>query len=92
MKRIIAALLAFLMLLALSACGSKTPAESPTFDEPTPTVELERTPDPTPVPEAVVDPEEIEWGYQAPASRTPNTGMWMEIKAQQASCSLRTGV
>ena len=66
MKRIIAALLAFLMLLALSACGSKTPAESPTFDEPAPTVELERTPDPTPVPEAVVDPEEIEWGYQAP--------------------------
>ena len=65
MKRIIAALLAFLMLLALSACGSKTPAESPTFDEPAPTVELERTPDPTPVPEAVVDPEEIEWGYQA---------------------------
>ena len=66
MKRIIAALLAFLMLLALSACGSKTPAESPTFDVPAPTVELERTPDPTPVPEAVVDPEEIEWGYQAP--------------------------
>ena len=66
MKRIITALLAFLMLLALSACGSKTPAESPTFDEPTPTVELERTPDPTPAPQAVVDPEEIEWGYQAP--------------------------
>ena len=66
MKRIIAALLAFLMLLALSACGSKTPAESPTFDGPAPTVELERTPDPTPAPQAVVDPEEIEWGYQAP--------------------------
>ena len=60
MKRIFALSLALLMLLALTACGSKTPAEAPTFDGPAPTVEPERIPDPTPAPEATVDPDEIE--------------------------------
>lgn len=54
------------MLLALTACGSKTPAEAPTFYGPASAVEPERIPDPTPSPEATVDPDEIEWGYQAP--------------------------
>lgn len=66
MKRIFALSLALFMLLTLTACGSKTPAEAPTFDGPASTVEPERIPDPTPAPEATVDPDEIEWGYQAP--------------------------
>lgn len=74
MKRNIAALLALLMLLALTACGSKTPAEAPIPDGPAPTVELERTPEPTPVPQAALDPNEIEWGYQE--SGVSDTQYW----------------
>lgn len=64
MKKSIALLLAFLLLLALAACGSKSPAKSPDSTEPATTSE----PEVTPAPETAVDPTEIEWGYQAPGS------------------------
>ena len=62
---ILAALMAAAMIFS-AACGEKTPEPSvPAGDEPE-TAAAEPTPEPTPAPQAVLDPAEIEWGYQAP--------------------------
>lgn len=67
MKRFAAALLAVMMLFALTACGGKTPAGTNEAD-------AAAEPTPEPVPEAAVDPKDMEWGYQSPD--TMDTQYW----------------
>ena len=76
MKRIFALLLTLTLLFSLTACGGKTPSDDqagskPSDDTPpaTSTTPAASTtqPEPAPVqiPDAVVDPDELEWDYQS---------------------------
>lgn len=66
MKRYLAVLMALMAMLALCACGSKTPAQAPAQSAGVSETETAPKPTPVPEPEPVLDPDEIEWGYQSP--------------------------
>ena len=56
--KMIGLFLAICMALALTACGGTEPSQGTATNQPSE----------PPAPETLVDPEEIEWGYEAPGS------------------------